>query len=154
MQNITLVDKPMVIVDYAHTPDALKNVLITLRELLANKSAKLICVFGCGGNRDRLKRPLMAKIANEYADNVIITSDNPRNENPQSIIDEIYVGITKIEQTQVILERKTAIQAAISQAKVNDIILIAGKGNENYQIIAGVNHYFSDYETALELLQD
>ncbi|MDX1915831.1 MAG: UDP-N-acetylmuramoyl-L-alanyl-D-glutamate--2,6-diaminopimelate ligase [Methylophilus sp.] len=139
--------KPLVVVDYAHTPDALEKVLKTLK---VHAKSKLICVFGCGGDRDTGKRPEMAKVVSRYADAVVITTDNPRSENPQTIVDEIKAGmqIGCIEE----LDRAAAISIAIHAAKENDIVLIAGKGHEDYQEIAGVKHYFSDaHEAALAL---
>ena len=143
-------DKPLVVVDYAHTPDALEKVLITLREQTQNK---LICVFGCGGDRDAGKRPLMGAVAEKFADNVIVTSDNPRTEAPASIVQAILAGM----QTKPVVEmdRARAIRLAIQSAGRHDAVLVAGKGHEEYQEIAGVKHYFSDaaqVEAALEAL--
>ena len=136
--------RPLVVVDYAHTPDALANVLRTLRELIgeAAYSGKLVCVFGCGGDRDRGKRPLMGRIASELADHVIVTSDNPRSEDPQSIIDDVLPGITG--SCTVIVERERAVRAALADARRGDVVLIAGKGHEQHQEIAGVKHPYSD----------
>jgi UDP-N-acetylmuramoyl-L-alanyl-D-glutamate--2,6-diaminopimelate ligase len=134
---------PLVVVDYAHTPDALQKVLETLKEQL-KPGAKLICVFGCGGDRDIGKRPLMGKVASELADGVIVTSDNPRSEDASHIIQDILSDM----QGNYALEedRAKAIATAILAAKTNDIVLIAGKGHEDYQEIAGVKHHFSDVE--------
>ncbi|WP_419420396.1 UDP-N-acetylmuramoyl-L-alanyl-D-glutamate--2,6-diaminopimelate ligase [Legionella sp. D16C41] len=133
---------PCIVVDYAHTPDALENVLKTLSHL---KEGRLIVVFGCGGDRDKTKRPMMGNIAASYADIAIITSDNPRTEDPEQIITEIKQGITANHATVYQLEdRKMAIKKAISLANNNDIILIAGKGHEDYQQIGRVKHPFSD----------
>lgn len=134
-------EKPLVVVDYAHTPDALEKVLSTLRE---QTKGKLICVFGCGGNRDSGKRPLMGQVVEKLADSVVVTSDNPRNEPPASIIDAIIVGM----KTSPLVEpdRAKAIAIAVKLAKKHDAVLVAGKGHEEYQEIAGVKHYFSDAE--------
>jgi UDP-N-acetylmuramoyl-L-alanyl-D-glutamate--2,6-diaminopimelate ligase len=139
---------PLVIVDYAHTPDALEQ---TLRALRAHCTGRLWCVFGCGGDRDRTKRPLMGRIAREHADEVIVTSDNPRSENPRAIIDEICAGIP---DPGVIREpdRRAAIAHAIAAAAAPDCVLIAGKGHESYQEVSGVRSPFSDAEVARELL--
>lgn len=140
---------PLVVVDYAHTPDALEKVLMTLKEQLQN-TGKLICVFGCGGNRDAGKRPVMGKIAMTIADKVVATSDNPRFENPQTIIAEIVANQAADFLAEV--DREAAISLAISIAKPNDIVLIAGKGHEDYQDIAGVKTPFSDIEIAVQKL--
>lgn len=135
-------DTPLVVVDYSHTPDSLEKALLSLQEI---PHKKLYCVFGCGGNRDKTKRSLMGKIASRLADNVIVTNDNSRNEDPSAIINEILTGI-KTNNYQVISDRKEAIETAIMNSDVEDIILIAGKGHEDYQEIAGVKHHFSDLE--------
>tara|TARA_B100000315_G_scaffold235312_1_gene250127 strand:+ start:7285 stop:8772 length:1488 start_codon:yes stop_codon:yes gene_type:complete len=143
-----------VVVDYAHTDDALKNVLKAAREL-TDKS--LISVFGCGGNRDRGKRPKMGKIAGEYSDYTIITSDNPRNEEPASIASEIEQGIKKVagsEKYSLILDRKKAIRQAIDMAEKEDFVVIAGKGHENYQLSKNLRIHFDDCETARELINE
>lgn len=133
---------PTVVVDYAHTPDALEKVLQSLRE---HVSGRLICVFGCGGDRDSGKRPEMGAIAARLADDVIITSDNPRSEPPETIIADIRRGIG--ERSVVIeIDRHRAIRHAIHSARANDIVLVAGKGHEDYQEIAGVRHPFSDMQ--------
>ncbi len=141
--------QPLVIVDYAHTPDGLRQALTTLRTLCVGE---LICVFGCGGDRDRGKRPLMGKIAAELADRLILTNDNPRSENPLLILQDIRSGIPDTIQTQQILDRGAAIAAAISTAKQQDIVLIAGKGHEDYQILGERICAFSDREQALKIL--
>lgn len=137
--------KPLVVIDYAHKPDALEQVLITLRE---HCSGKLWCVFGCGGDRDRGKRPIMGQIAERYSDHVIITNDNPRTENPEEIIKEILQGLLCPWAAEVEFDRRAAIAHAINCASANDIILIAGKGHEDYQIIGKEKTHFSDYEEA------
>ncbi|MCB0311447.1 MAG: UDP-N-acetylmuramoyl-L-alanyl-D-glutamate--2,6-diaminopimelate ligase, partial [Bdellovibrionales bacterium] len=130
-------------VDYAHTPDALLNVLSALRQLAKKK---LWVVFGCGGDRDRSKRPVMAKVARELADKVIVTSDNPRSENPHTIISEILAGGVRADFVEV--DRGLAINTAIHEAERGDVILIAGKGHEDYQIIGNEKLHFSDVEVA------
>ncbi len=142
-------NKPLVVVDFAHSPDALENALKTLRDLEGIN--QLICVFGCGGNRDKLKRPIMGQIATNLADNVIITSDNPRNEKASDIINDIVAGIN-LDNYMVIEERQQAIEYAIKNAKHNDVILIAGKGHEEYQEINGVKYPFSDLKLVKNLL--
>jgi UDP-N-acetylmuramoyl-L-alanyl-D-glutamate--2,6-diaminopimelate ligase len=138
-----------VLVDYAHTDDALRNVLTALRPL--NKG-KLRVLFGCGGDRDRTKRPRMARVAEELADVLYITSDNPRTEDPQSIIDQITAGLTGARATIVEPDRQQAIHHILSDARAGDIVLLAGKGHENYQDIAGKKHHFDDAEQAGEFL--
>jgi len=140
-----------IIIDYAHTDDALKNVLTTLKPLC---KGKLRVVFGCGGDRDRTKRPRMAKVAEELADFVIVTSDNPRTEKPSDIINEIVAGFDK-DKTQTIAiepDRKKAIELAVESAEKDDIVLIAGKGHEDYQIIGKQKFHFSDKEITNESL--
>lgn len=135
--------KPLVVVDYAHTPDALEKALSTLQEIKP-QGAALWCVFGCGGNRDCGKRPLMGAAAVQGADKVVVTSDNPRLENPQDIINDILPAVPAPECVEA--DRAAAIRYAVEQAAANDIILIAGKGHENYQDVQGVKHRFSDLE--------
>ncbi|WP_416191391.1 UDP-N-acetylmuramoyl-L-alanyl-D-glutamate--2,6-diaminopimelate ligase [Neisseria sp. CCUG12390] len=137
--------KPLVVVDYAHTPDALEKALATLQEIKP-QAANLWCVFGCGGNRDRGKRPLMGAAAAAGADKVVVTSDNPRMENPQDIINDILPAVTHPEKVEA--DRQAAIEYAVAHAVANDIILIAGKGHETYQDVQGVKHHFSDFEIA------
>ena len=138
--------EPLVIVDYAHTPDALDKALKTLRETAQARGGKLVCVFGCGGDRDRGKRPLMGAVVEILADRVMLTSDNPRGEDPQAILDEILVGMTT--EPAIEPDRAAAIRAAVVSAAAVDVILIAGKGHEPYQEVAGVRHAFSDIEQA------
>ena len=137
------VDKPSVFVDYAHTPDALNHVLSSLKKIC---EGKLWVVFGCGGDRDAAKRPVMGEVASKLADQVVVTSDNPRSEDPHSIIDEIISGA--FGEFQVEVNREVAISLAIQSASEDDIILIAGKGHEDYQIIANKRISFSDVEKA------
>ena len=138
-----------VVVDYAHTPDALARLLTAARELARGK---VICVFGCGGDRDREKRPLMGEIAAALSDVAIVTSDNPRSEEPRSIIDEILAGIEG-KKVEVELERRSAIEQALAQAREGDVVVIAGKGHEQGQEIAGRVLPFDDRVVAAELLE-
>jgi UDP-N-acetylmuramoyl-L-alanyl-D-glutamate--2,6-diaminopimelate ligase len=142
------------IVDYAHTPDALENVLKTINDI-RTKNEQLVTVIGCGGNRDKAKRPIMANTATELSDVVILTSDNPRNENPEIIIQEMEQGISaqNYKKSVSILDRKQAIKTACQLAQANDIILIAGKGHETYQEIQGVRHDFDDMEIVTNFLK-
>ena len=139
------------IVDYAHTPDALANVLSTINEVLRNRG-KCWTVCGAGGNRDKGKRPLMAQEAYKQSDHVIITSDNPRFEDPQDIINDMLDGLDKEQRRHVIsiVDRKEAIRTACMMAKPGDVILVAGKGHEDYQIIQGTKHHFDDHEVICE----
>jgi len=141
------------IVDYAHTPDALDNVLKAIHEVLEGKQGKVITVCGAGGNRDKGKRPLMAQEAVKQSDRVIITSDNPRNEEPQDIINDMLAGLTSQQMKKVIsiTDRKEAIRTACMMAEKGDVILIAGKGHEDYQEIKGVKHHFDDREVVREI---
>jgi UDP-N-acetylmuramoyl-L-alanyl-D-glutamate--2,6-diaminopimelate ligase len=141
------------IVDYAHTPDALENVLKTLQDL-RTRNEKLITVIGCGGNRDREKRPKMASIACRFSDKVVLTSDNPRNEDPEMIIEEMGTGVPVADKRKTlrIVERREAIKAACSMAVKNDIILVAGKGHETYQEIKGVKYDFDDRRVLEEMI--
>lgn len=144
-------NRPLVVVDYAHTPDALEKALSTLQEVKSPQS-KLWCVFGCGGDRDRGKRPLMGGVAQRLSDCPIVTSDNPRTENPQTIIEEILVAVP--QPALVEIDRKKAIEYAVRHAAPGDIVLIAGKGHENYQDINGQKHHFSDFEIAEAALSE
>lgn len=152
-QYIVTDSKVTAIVDYAHTPDALENVLKTIEDI-RTKNEQLITVVGCGGNRDKTKRPIMAKIATDLSDKAILTSDNPRNEDPEVILDEMEQGVEAHNYKKIlrITDRKQAIKTACQLAQPNDIILIAGKGHETYQEIKGVRHHFDDMETVKEIL--
>ncbi|QKS71526.1 UDP-N-acetylmuramoyl-L-alanyl-D-glutamate--2,6-diaminopimelate ligase [Paenalkalicoccus suaedae] len=138
------------IVDYAHTPDSLQNVLETARDLT---SKRVIAVVGCGGDRDKTKRPLMARIAEDLADKVYVTSDNPRTEDPQAILDDMIVGLSK-DNHEVIEDRELAIKTAIAHAEPEDVILIAGKGHETYQEIGKVKYPFDDRKVAYDALKE
>lgn len=142
------------IVDYAHTPDALENVLKTINNI-RTKNEQLISVVGCGGNRDKTKRPIMAGIASDLSDKAIFTSDNPRNEDPEAIIAEMELGVApqNYKKMLTITDRKQAIKTACQLAQPNDIVLIAGKGHETYQEINGIRHHFDDMETVKEILE-
>jgi UDP-N-acetylmuramoyl-L-alanyl-D-glutamate--2,6-diaminopimelate ligase len=143
-------DKPIhVFVDYAHTPDALRKTMETLNRV---RSGRLIVVFGCGGDRDRTKRPVMGRIASELADFVIVTSDNPRGEEPMSIIEEIRSGIAT-STFRIVEDRKSAIGEALCMAREHDVVLVAGKGHEDYQILGNVTHPFSDKAVVEEYLR-
>ena len=151
-EKVPLKSKIIAIVDYAHTPDALKNVLETIKNARTNNE-QVITVVGCGGNRDREKRPVMAEIACKYSDRVIFTSDNPRNEEPEAIIEEMKTGVSpaQFRKTLTVVDRYEALKTALAMAKDFDIVLIAGKGHEDYQEIKGVKRDFSDRKTLIEL---
>jgi UDP-N-acetylmuramoyl-L-alanyl-D-glutamate--2,6-diaminopimelate ligase len=143
--------QPLVVIDYAHTPDALEKALEALRPTVA-AGHRLICVFGCGGDRDAGKRPLMGQAAARLADHIIVTSDNPRGEDPMAIIDQILEGMSG--DAEAIEDRQVAIFSAVHQARPGDVVLLAGKGHETYQEIAGVRHPFSDREVARAALAE
>jgi UDP-N-acetylmuramoyl-L-alanyl-D-glutamate--2,6-diaminopimelate ligase len=136
---------PAVVVDYAHTPDGLDNALRACRPFT---QGRLICVFGCGGDRDRSKRPQMGSIAAKLADQVVVTSDNPRTEDPQQILADVVAGIPDGTDLQVNGDRAVAIASAIANAGVDDLVLIAGKGHEDYQILGTTKVHFDDREEA------
>jgi UDP-N-acetylmuramoyl-L-alanyl-D-glutamate--2,6-diaminopimelate ligase len=142
------------IVDYAHTPDALLNVLATIKKL-AQGQEKIITVVGCGGDRDKTKRPVMAEVACEYSDKVIFTSDNPRSEDPQDILNDMQAGVNAVTKKKVIsiTDRREAIKTAVSLAGKEDIVLVAGKGHEKYQEIKGVKYDFDDKKVLNEMFQ-
>ena len=152
MQRLGGIDEPTVIVDYAHTPDALEKVLQALRDISSATGGKVLCVFGCGGDRDRGKRAMMGLVAERFADFCIVTSDNPRSENPREIIAEIISGMND-ENHEIMVDRAVAIRSAIKYARENDTVLIAGKGHEGYQEIDGVKHPFDDVSVARQALQ-
>ncbi|MGE0355619.1 MAG: UDP-N-acetylmuramoyl-L-alanyl-D-glutamate--2,6-diaminopimelate ligase [Burkholderiales bacterium] len=144
-------EAPLVVVDYAHTPDALEKALAALRPAVA-PGGKLHCVFGCGGERDPGKRPIMGEAAARLADRVVVTSDNPRGEDPQAIIDQVLAGIPG-GAAEALADRQVAIFSAVHQARAGDVVLVAGKGHETWQEIAGVRHPFRDAEVAAAALQ-
>lgn len=136
--------KPLVVIDYAHTPDALEKVLLALKPLAQARGGQLWCVFGCGGDRDASKRPLMAATAQKNADQIVLTSDNPRSENPAVIISQILLGLTRSQSVRVQTDRALAIADALASAQPADVVLLAGKGHENYQEVAGKKYRFDD----------
>jgi UDP-N-acetylmuramoyl-L-alanyl-D-glutamate--2,6-diaminopimelate ligase len=142
-------------VDYAHTPDALENVLNAIHEVLG-PNGKVITVCGAGGNRDKGKRPLMAREAVRQSDHVIITSDNPRFEEPEAIISDMLAGLTPQQRRKVLTnaDRSEAIRTACMMAHKGDVVLVAGKGHENYQEIKGVKHHFDDREVLLDIFSE
>lgn len=157
LQSVPNAQNLSVFVDYAHSPDALENVLMAITKVRSNlkSSARIWTVFGCGGDRDKGKRPLMAEMALKYSDNVVITSDNPRTEEPQAIIQDIMAGVpsTARDKVTVMVDRKEAIHSALKTAQPGDVILIAGKGHEDYQIIGTTKFPFSDVQVAQEAMQ-
>ena len=146
---ITEPEKPVVVVDYAHTEQGLTAVCRSIRE---HFDGQIWCVCGCGGDRDRSKRPLMAKVAEKYADRIIVTTDNPRHEDPQAIIDEVMSGFSSPDKAEPILDRRQAIDIAISNAQPGDVVLLAGKGHETSQIVGDVHIAFDDRRVAREFL--
>ena len=141
-----------VLVDYAHTPDGLENVLKSVRDFC---KGRIIAVFGCGGNRDPIKRPIMGKIGTELSDFAVITSDNPRNEDPMAIIEDIMKGVEVPQERYAIIEnRRKAIRYAMDKAEKNDIIVLAGKGHETYQEIQGVKHHLDEREEVSAYLKE
>jgi UDP-N-acetylmuramoyl-L-alanyl-D-glutamate--2,6-diaminopimelate ligase len=141
-------DEPLVVIDYAHTPDALDKTLDALRPIAEARGGELICMFGCGGDRDATKRPLMGAIAEKLADQVVITSDNPRSEDPQAIIDQIAAGMSNAQKARRIEDRASAILQAIRTAAREDVVVLAGKGHEATQEIMGKKRAFSDQDHA------
>lgn len=142
------------VVDYAHTPDALENVLKTLKDIASGNN--LVCVFGCGGDRDATKRPEMGEIAEKYSDRIVVTSDNPRSEEPEAIIQDIKKGLTTAGRAKslFITDRREGIRTALMTANEGSIVLVAGKGHEDYQIIQGVKHHFDDKEVIKEFFDE
>lgn len=147
-------DKVIGIVDYAHTPDALLNVLATIKKLRQGHE-QIITVVGCGGDRDKTKRPVMAEVACEYSDKVILTSDNPRSEDPLDILKDMEAGVNVVSRRKVIsiADRKEAIKTAVSLSAKEDIVLVAGKGHEKYQEIKGVKYDFDDKQVLKEVFE-
>ncbi|MBQ0111295.1 MAG: UDP-N-acetylmuramoyl-L-alanyl-D-glutamate--2,6-diaminopimelate ligase, partial [Oscillospiraceae bacterium] len=140
------------IIDYAHTPDGIANILGTFKDCPKNR---LVVLFGCGGDRDKTKRPIMGEIASHFADFVIVTSDNPRSENPEDIIKDILAGMKKTATPYKVIEnRKEAIRYALSNAKPDDIIVLAGKGHETYQILNSGKIHFDEREVIRECLKE
>ena len=153
MDTIALPGRPLVVVDYAHTPDALDKVLGALKPLAADRAGKLWCVFGCGGERDAGKRPLMAAVAEKHANRVVLTSDNPRSEDPDAIISQILQGLSDQDAVHVQPDRALAIAHAVGLAQAGDVVLLAGKGHESYQETGGVKRPFSDKSQAVAALE-
>jgi len=149
MEVFSAAGKPTVVVDYAHTPDALEKALEAAR---LHCKGKLWCLFGCGGDRDKGKRPLMGAIAEQFADVVVITDDNPRSEDPQAIVKDILTGLLDPGRARVVSGRAQAVTNAIMQAQPDDIVLVAGKGHEDYQIIGNRRLDYSDRATVAALL--
>ena len=150
MQRVSGPHEPLVVVDYAHTPDALRKALLALSEIIP-AGGRLLCVFGCGGDRDPGKRPMMGAIVAKMADLGVLTSDNPRTEDPQAILHDVLAGMD-MTRTHVEVDREAAIHWAVRQASVCDVVLVAGKGHEEYQDIAGVKHPFSDFRVIADAL--
>jgi UDP-N-acetylmuramyl-tripeptide synthetase len=144
---------PLALVDYAHTPDAVTQALSALQSLARQRGGQLWCVLGCGGDRDPGKRPLMAAAAQAMADHVVLTSDNPRTESPQAILDQMVEGLTDPSAAQVVIDRAEAIALAVSRAQAADVVLVAGKGHEDYQDVQGLRLPFSDAQQLLAALQ-
>ena len=149
MQRLGGGNKPLVVVDYAHTPDALEKVLLAMRP---HAKGQLLCLFGCGGDRDRGKRPLMAEVVERLADAVLVTDDNPRTEAPAQIFDDIRAGFAAPDNVTFVAGRGEAIARIISNARTEDVVVLAGKGHEDYQEINGVRHDFSDLVEAQKAL--
>ena len=154
LNTLTQANKPLVVIDYAHTPDALDKVLLALQPVAQARGGQLWCVFGCGGDRDASKRPLMAATAQKNADQIVVTSDNPRSENPAAIISQILLGLTHSESVRVQTDRALAISDTVASAQPNDVVLLAGKGHENYQEVQGIKHPFDDLHHARLALDD
>lgn len=153
LEPLQIGDRPFsVILDYAHTPDALENIITAVRGFA---KGRVITVFGCGGGRDKAKRPIMGEIAGRLSDYIVVTSDNPRNEEPMDIINSVVEGVMKSGCTHAVIEnRREAIKFALLNGRENDVIIIAGKGHETYQEISGVKHHFDDKEVVAELLKE
>ncbi|VTU14055.1 UDP-N-acetylmuramoyl-L-alanyl-D-glutamate--2, 6-diaminopimelate ligase [Variovorax sp. SRS16] len=152
MERISVPGQPLAVVDYAHTPDALDKALAGLRPLAQQRGGVLWCVFGCGGDRDTAKRPMMAAVAEKQADRVVVTSDNPRSETPSAIVSQILLGLANPEAAQVEPDRAKAIADTLAQAAPEDVVLLAGKGHEAWQEIAGERIAFSDRTHAIDAL--
>jgi UDP-N-acetylmuramyl-tripeptide synthetase len=147
-ETLAVPGRPLVVIDYAHTPDALEKVLLALRPAAVQRGGQLWCVFGCGGDRDATKRPLMAAVAEKNADQVVVTSDNPRSENPLAIICQVLLGLSHRDAVHVQADRAAAIAHALNLAGPDDVVLLAGKGHERFQEVGGVKLPFSDREHA------
>jgi UDP-N-acetylmuramoyl-L-alanyl-D-glutamate--2,6-diaminopimelate ligase len=152
MERVSVAGQPLAVVDYAHTPDALDKALAGLRPLARQRGGQLWCMFGCGGDRDTAKRPMMAAVAEKQADRVVVTSDNPRSEKPSAIISQILLGLARPETAQVEPDRAKAIRETLAQAAPEDVVLLAGRGHEAWQEIAGERIAFSDRAHAIDAL--
>jgi len=152
MQTVGEAGEPLVVIDYAHTPDAVAQAVQALLPLAQSRGGVLTCVLGCGGDRDAAKRPLMAAAAEHYAQQVVLTSDNPRSEDPQTILNHMLAGLQNATRAIVIADRAEAIAQSVQHARAQDVVLIAGKGHEDYQEIAGIKHPFSDVQHAHDAL--
>jgi UDP-N-acetylmuramoyl-L-alanyl-D-glutamate--2,6-diaminopimelate ligase len=153
MQTVGEVGEPLVVIDYAHTPDAVAQAVQALLPLAQSRGGELTCVLGCGGDRDAAKRPLMAAAAEQHAQHVVLTSDNPRSEDPQTILNHMLAGLKHASKAIVIADRAQAIAQTVQHARTQDVVLVAGKGHEDYQEISGVKHPFSDVQQAREALR-
>ncbi len=152
MQTVGAAGEPLVVIDYAHTPDAVAQAVQALLPLAQSRGGELTCVLGCGGDRDAAKRPLMAAAAEQYAQHVVLTSDNPRSEDPQTILNHMLTGLHNATKAIVIADRALAIAQTVQHARAQDVVLVAGKGHEDYQEISGVKHPFSDVQHARDAL--
>ena len=152
MQTVGQAGEPLVVIDYAHTPDAVAQAVQALLPLAKSRGGELTCVLGCGGDRDASKRPLMAAAAEQYAQHVVLTSDNPRSEDPQTILNQMLTGLHNAAKVIVIADRAQAIAQTVQNAHAHDVVLVAGKGHEDYQEISGVKHPFSDVQHARDAL--
>jgi UDP-N-acetylmuramoyl-L-alanyl-D-glutamate--2,6-diaminopimelate ligase len=153
MQTVGEAGEPLVVIDYAHTPDAVAQAVQALLPLAQSRGGELTCVLGCGGDRDAAKRPLMAAAAEQYAQHVVLTSDNPRNEDPHIILNHMLAGLKQASKAIVMTDRAQAIAHTVQHARAQDVVLVAGKGHEDYQEISGVKHPFSDVQHAREALR-
>jgi len=153
MQTVGEAGEPLVVIDYAHTPDAVAQAVQALLPLAQSRGGELTCVLGCGGDRDAAKRPLMAAAAEQYAQHVVLTSDNPRSEDPQNILNQMLSGLQNAAHAIVITDRAQAISQTVQHVRAQDVVLVAGKGHEDYQEISGVKHPFSDVAHARQALQ-
>ena len=152
MQTIGVAGEPLVVIDYAHTPDAVTQAVQALLPLAQSRGGELTCVLGCGGDRDAAKRPLMAAAVEQHAQHVVLTSDNPRSEDPQTILNHMLAGLKHASKAIVIADRAQAIAQTVQNARAQDVVLVAGKGHEDYQEISGVKHPFSDVQHARDAL--
>jgi UDP-N-acetylmuramoyl-L-alanyl-D-glutamate--2,6-diaminopimelate ligase len=144
MELLGAAGEPLVVVDFAHTPDAIEKALLAIQPLAALRGGDIICVLGCGGNRDKAKRPLMAAVAERHAQHIVLTSDNPRKEDPEAILHDMCAGLKAPQSARIVVDRAQAIAEAVQHAQHNDLVLIAGKGHETYQEINDVKYPFSD----------